>query len=104
MLNGKQLMKYVMEQLEGLEDIRSIPMMGGCIFYYKERIFGGIYGSGFMVKVTKVSQKYMPDSTAEPPYDGAKPMLPVTILENKEQLQKMVREMFDELPERKKRK
>lgn len=100
MSNSKQLMKYVMEQLEGLEDVRNIPMMGGYIFYYKERIFGGIYGKGFMVKMTKASQKYMPDSIAEPPYDGAKPMLPVTILEDKDNMQKMVQAMFDELPER----
>ena len=43
----------------------------------------------------------MPDSQAEPPYKGAKPMLPVTILENRELLQKMVNEMYEELPERK---
>lgn len=36
----------------------------------------------------------------EPPYEGAKPMLPVTILENRELLQRMVLEMYEELPER----
>ena len=76
-------------------------MMGGYIFYYKERIIGGIYGSGFMVKITDASQRFMPDSIAEPPYKGAKPMLPVTIIDNKERLQEMVKAMFPELPERK---
>lgn len=101
---NKELADYVLEQLCGLDNIRSIPMMGGYIFYYKERIFGGIYGCGFMVKITKASQKYMPDSIPQPPYDGAKPMLPVTILDNEELLKKMVDEMFDELPERKPKK
>lgn len=100
MSKNKELAAYIMEQLCDLGDMRSIPMMGGYIFYYKERIFGGIYGSGFMVKVTKASKKYMPDSEPEPPYKGAKPMLPVTILEDKEMLQKMVEEMYSELPER----
>lgn len=100
-MNAKELAEYVTEQLSGLDDVRKIPMMGGYIFYYKERIFGGIYGSGFMVKITNASQQYMPDSVAEPPYEGAKPMLPVTIFDNKEQLQEMVVEMFPELPERK---
>lgn len=100
-MNAKELAEYVTGQLSGLDDVRKIPMMGGYIFYYKERIFGGIYGSGFMVKITKASQRFMPDSVAEPPYEGAKPMLPVTILDNKEQLQEMVIEMFPELPERK---
>ena len=101
MSNNKELAAYVMEQLAGLGDVRNIPMMGGYIFYYRERIFGGIYGSGFMVKVTEASKRYMPDSEAEPPYEGAKPMLPVTILEDREQLQAMVDAMYPELPERK---
>lgn len=64
----------------------------------------GIYGSGFLVKITETSKKYMPDSEPEPPYKGAKPMLPVTILEDRVTLQAMVREMYSELPERKPKK
>lgn len=100
MSDNKELVAYVMEQLAELGNVRNIPMMGGYIFYYKERIFGGIYGSGFMVKLTEAGKKYMPDSEPEPPYEGAKPMLPVTILEDRERLQKMVDEMYSELPER----
>lgn len=102
--NNKELAAYVTEQLADLGEVRSIPMMGGYVFYYRERIFGGIYGNGFMVKVTKASRQYMPDSVPEPPYEGAKEMLPVTILDKREMLQKMVAEMFEELPERKPRK
>lgn len=104
MADNKELAAYVMEQLSELGDIRNIPMMGGYIFYYRERIFGGIYEGGFMVKVTAASEKYMPDSVPEPPYEGAKPMLPVTILEDRETLQTMVEEMYPELPERKPKK
>ena len=101
MSSNKEFAVYIMDQLVGLNDVRYISMMGGYIFYYKERIFGGIYKDRFMVKITEASKKYMPDSEAEPPYKGAKPMLPVTILENRELLQKMVNEMYEELPERK---
>ena len=101
MTNSKELSQYIMEQLSDLGDVRNIPMMGGYIFYYKVRIFGGIYGNGFMVKITEASKKYMPDNKPEPPYDGAKPMLPVTILDDREKLQKMVCEMYPELLERK---
>ena len=101
---NKELAKYIMDQLSELENIRNIPMMGGYIFYYKERIFGGIYGNGFMVKITEASKKYMPDSEPEPPYEGAKPMLPVTILDDRMALQNMVDEMYSELPERKTKK
>lgn len=104
MANNKELVDYIMEQLADLEEIRHIPMMGGYIFYYRERIFGGIYGGGFLVKITEASKKYMPDSEPESPYTGAKPMLPVTILEDRVTLQAMVREMYPELPERKPKK
>lgn len=100
MAKNKELADYVMNQLSNLGDIRNIPMMGGYVFYYKERIFGGIYGNGFMVKITEASKKFMPDSEPEPPYEGAKPMLTVTILDDRTALQKMVEEMYLELPER----
>ena len=100
-MSAKDLAEYVTEQLSELDGIRSIPMMGGYIFYYNERIFGGIYEPGFMVKITEASKKYMPDSEAQPPYDGGKPMLPVTILDEREKLCRMVDEMYPELPERK---
>lgn len=104
MSNNKELAAYIMDQLAELEGVRNIPMMGGYIFYYNERIFGGIYGNGFLVKITEASRKYMPDSEPEPPYEGAKDMLPVTILDDRELLQKMVREMYPELPVRKSKK
>jgi len=104
MSKNKELADYIMEQLSDLGEVRNIPMMGGYIFYYRERIFGGIYESGFLVKITEASKKYMPDSVPEPPYEGAKPMLPVTILENRDILQTMVKQMYPELPERKPKK
>ncbi|MDE5864129.1 MAG: TfoX/Sxy family protein [Lachnospiraceae bacterium] len=101
MADNKELVEYIMDQLSELGEVRNIPMMGGYIFYYRERIFGGIYEGGFMVKVTEASKKYMPDSEPEPPYEGAKLMLPVTIIDNKQLLQEMVAAMYPELPERK---
>lgn len=100
MAKNKELADYVMNQLSNLGDIRNIPMMGGYVFYYKERIFGGIYGNGFMVKITEASKRFMPDSEPEPPYEGAKPMLAVTILDDRTALQNMVKGMYPELPER----
>ena len=104
MSKNKEIADYIMDQLSDLGNVRNIPMMGGYIFYYKERIFGGIYGNGFLVKITETSKKFMPDSEPEPPYEGAKPMLPVTILEDRTSLQNMVEEMYPELPERKPKK
>ncbi len=101
---NKELAEYIMDQLADLGEVRNTPVMGGYVFYYRERIFGGIYEDGFMVKVTEASKKHMPDSVPKPPYAGAKEMLPVTILENRELLQDMVSDMYQELPERKPKK
>ena len=102
---NRRMMEFVMDQLSGLLGVRQIPMMGGYIFYYNERIFGGIYGSGeLLVKITDASRRYMPDSEPELPYEGAKEMLPCTILEDREMLQRMIMEMWEELPEGKKKK
>lgn len=46
MSKNKELADYIMDQLSDLGNIRNIPMMGGYIFYYKERIFGGIDVNG----------------------------------------------------------
>ena len=101
MSSAKELAAYVTDQLSALTGVRSIPMMGGYIFYYNERIFGGIYGPGFLVRDTKASRAAMPDSEPVPPYEGAKAMLPVTILDDREALCAMVEAMFPELPTRK---
>ena len=101
---NKVMMEYVMGQLSGLDGVRNIPMMGGYVFYYNDRVFGGIYESGeLLVKITSASRKYMPDSVPSLPYEGAKEMLPCTILENRKMLISMIQEMYDELPEIKKR-
>ena len=104
MSSAKELAAYVTDQLSALPGVRSIPMMGGYIFYYNERIFGGIYGPGFMVKDTAASRAAMPDSEPVEPYEGAKPMLPVTILDDRQALCAMVEAMYPLLPEKTPRK
>lgn len=102
-MSAKELADYVTDQLSGVEGIRNIPMMGGYVFYINNRIFGGIYEPGVMVKITDASRSAMPDAEPMPPYDGAKPMLPVTILDDREAFCRMVTEMYDQLPEPKPR-
>ncbi len=103
-MSAKQLAEYVHDQLAGLPGVRSIPMMGGYIFYYNERIFGGIYEPGMMIKDTPAARAAMPDSEPMPPYSGAKGLLPCTVLDDQEAFQNMIRAMYDELPARKSRK
>lgn len=100
MLN-KDLASYLMAQFENLEGVTSRPMMGGYVFYYNGKIFGGIYEPGFMVKVTKTSKKYLPLSKILPPYNGAKDMILVADIDNRKLLCDLVVSMYDELPTKK---
>lgn len=102
-MSARELADYVTDQLSGVDGIRSIPMMGGYIFYINNRIFGGIYEPGMMVKITEASRRALPDVEPMPPYDGAKPMLMAANLDDREAFCRMVLEMYDELPEPKPR-
>lgn len=73
-------------------------MMGEYILYFRGKIFGGIYDDRFLIKITKASRKLIPDAIEELPYDGAKLMLLVEDVDNKDFLYQLVMEMYKELP------
>ena len=87
-----------MEQLSGLNGITSKQMMGEYILYINGRIFGGIYDDRFLVKPTKSAMAMMPDADRELPYEGAKEMLLVDNVDNRDFLTELVTAMYDELP------
>ena len=95
----KELALYVAEQLAPLGEIRYIPMMGGWLFYYREKLIGGIYGDGFAVKDTAATRRFLPDCREEVWADTLPPRLPCTIMEDSGKLCELVREMYPELPE-----
>ena len=67
-------------------------MMGEYIIYYRGRIVGGIYDDRFLVKPTKSAAAMMPDAERELPYEGAKEMLLVDNVDDREFLQKLLEE------------
>ena len=93
-----------MEQLSDLDGISYRAMMGEYIIYYREKIVGGIYDDRFLIKPVKTAMEMMPDADMELPYEGAKKMLLVEDVENREFLKELFEAMYDELPARKKRK
>lgn len=93
-----------MEQLSGLEDVSSRAMMGEYILYNRGKIVGGIYDDRFLVKPVKAAVAMMPEAALEVPYEGAKEMLLVDNVDDKEFLCSLLEAMYDELPEPKKKK
>ena len=102
--SSKEYLEYILEQLSGLEDITYRAMMGEYILYYRGKIFGGVYDDRFLIKPVKIAKEMMPDANMELPYDGAKEMLLVDDVENREFLKELIEAMYDELPAPKKKK
>jgi hypothetical protein len=67
-------------------------------------VVGGIYDDRFLVKPVKAAKAMMPDADLELPYEGAKEMLLVDDVENREFLRELLEAMYDELPAPKKKK
>ena len=72
-------------------------MMGEIILYYRGKVFGGIYDDRLLVKPVPVAVKLMPDAEMEPPYDGAKKMILVDDVDNRQFLCGLVESMWEEL-------
>ena len=104
MASSKEYLDFVMEQLSGLDGVSYKAMMGEYIIYFNEKIIGGIYDDRFLVKQTKSSLALMPEASLELPYEGAKEMLMVDDVDDREFLEKLFNAMLPELPDRKKKK
>lgn len=102
MASSKEYLDFILEQLSDLDEVSHHAMMGEYIIYYRGKIVGGIYDDRFLVKPTKSAAAMMPNAEMELPYDGAKKMLLVDDVDNKEFLRKLLEAMYEELPATKK--
>ena len=120
MASTKEYLDFVLEQLSGLDEISSRAMMGEYILYYRGKVFGGIYDDRLLVKPVPAAVKLMPDAELKLPYDGVlrasgtrlaptgaerrpKEMLLVDDIDNREFLCELVRCMWEDLPDKKKK-
>jgi TfoX/Sxy family transcriptional regulator of competence genes len=98
MASSKEYLDFILGQLSGLEDITFRAMMGEYVLYYKDKIVGGIYDDRLLVKPVKAAIAYMPTASYELPYDGAKEMLLVDEVDDREYLTGLFDAMYAELP------
>lgn len=103
MASSKEYLDFIMDQLSGLDEVSHRAMMGEYIIYYRGKIVGGIYDDRFLVKPTKSAKAKMPGADLEVPYEGAKEMLLVDNVENRDFLRDLLEAMYDELPAAKKK-
>ena len=96
MASSKAYLDFILEQLSGLEEVTYRAMMGEYILYYRGKIVGGIYDDRLLVKPVKSAVSYMPDARYELPYDGAKEMLLVEEVDDREFLTGLFEAMYEE--------
>ena len=104
MASTKEYLDFIMRQLSNLEEITYRAMMKEYILYYRGKIVGGIYDDRLLVRPVASAIRYLPKVQYELPYDGAKEMLLVEEVDNREFLEGLVQGMDDELPNSKRKK
>ena len=98
MASSKEYLQFILEQLSDWAGISYRSMMGEYILYYRGKIVGGVYDDRLLVKKTRAALECMPTAVCDFPYAGAKEMLLVEEVDNKEFLTKLFEAMYDELP------
>lgn len=101
MASSKDYLNFILEQLSELDGITYRAMMGEFIIYYQNKIIGGIYDDRLLVKDVRSARELMPDAPLELPYDGAKKMILVTEVDDKDFLNNLITSVYEELPDRK---
>ena len=103
MASNREFLDYILEQLRDLEDIEFRPMMGEFILYYRGKIVGGIYDDRLLVKPVRSALNYVSDVLYALPYEGARKMLAVDDVDDRDYLKGLFETMYDDLPSPKKK-
>ena len=104
MASSKNYLNFVLDQLSGLDGISYRAMMGEYILYFRGKIIGGIYDDRLLVKPVISAVSLMDTPVYELPYEGAKEMLFIEDIDNREFLCELFQTIYDSLPETKKKK
>ena len=101
MASSKEYIEFVIDHCDGLS---ARAMMGEYVLYYGGKVVGGVYDNRLLIKPTPSAKALMPNAEYQLPYEGAKEMLLVENIENRDFLIQLFEAMYEELPEPKKRK
>ena len=99
MATDKGYLDFVLDQLSGVSGITHRQMMGEYILYREGRITAYLCDNRLLVKPTASALALMPTASRELPYEGAKEMLLVDRVDDRDFLKLLFDAIFDELPE-----
>ena len=97
MATSKSFFEYAVEQLSPIRNVSFRAMMGEYVLYYKGKVIGGIYDDRVLVKPTPSAKKALTSASYEIPYDGAKPMILISIDENPDELKELFEVIYQDL-------
>ena len=104
MASSKDYLNYILDEISELSDITYRQMMGEYIIYYKGKIAAYVCDDRLLVKDVPSALKYLKTIVYEKPYEGAKNMLLVEDIDDREYLTGLFEAIYEELPAPKKRK
>ena len=99
MATSKEYLELILEGLSELEEITFRMMMGEYIIYYRRRTAAYVCDNRLLVKPVPSAVRLLPNARYESPYEGAKEMIVVEDIENREFLKMLFEAMYPELPE-----
>ena len=97
MASSKEYLQFILEQLSDLDGITYRKMMGEYIIYYRGKIVGGIYDDRFLIKPLTSALEYIPEIIFETPYEGAKEMILIKNIDNKDFITGLFKVIYDQL-------
>lgn len=104
MASDKEYLDFIMEQFGSAPGVSYRAMMGEYVLYYNGKVFGGIFDNQLLVKDVPGSESLLPEAERVIPYPGARPMLEVDNVDDRDFLAALVRKMYGDLPEPKPKK
>ena len=97
MASSKEYLQFILEQLSDLDGITYRKMMGEYIIYYQGKIIGGIYDDRLLIEPLTSALDYMSEITYEVPYEGAKEMILIKDIDNKDFITGLFKVIYDQL-------
>lgn len=81
-MTTKEQAKSILDMLAGIPEVRSRPMMGEYVVYYRDKVVGGIYDGELLLKAIDEAAELLGNPASRVPYEHAKSMLVVNNLED----------------------
>ena len=104
MATTKEYIQFVLEQLDGIDDVTCKKMFGEYGLYLNGKMFASVCDDMLFVKLTTAGRALVPDCPLAPPYPGAKDCLLIESVDDRDLLCALAETTCSELPMPKPRK